>query len=109
MSQLFEDLVRSTSEAEMASLTKRALSRLQYRMELWSILALVSATFLAVIWAVIFVLHRYGMAGPKDIFALLLGFLALFLWLKVIVLSVFAVGQRAVVREGAKRERGAVA
>jgi uncharacterized BrkB/YihY/UPF0761 family membrane protein len=109
MSQSFEDLVRSTSQTEMAKLTETALSRLQYRVELWSIWLLVSAISFAAIWAAVFLLHRFAIAGPKDIWALLCGFLAIFLWLKVIVRSTFSIGRRAVVREAARSERGAVA
>ena len=80
---------------------------MQYRIELWTTWALISTLFLAAIWAGVSALHRFGLAGPMGLVAFLFGLIAIWLWVKALVVSVFVLGQRAVVREAARGEHAA--
>jgi hypothetical protein len=99
MSKAFRDLVKTKSGAEITDLTKLAISRKRHRFELWLTWALLTTVLLMLVYGGLYLLHHFGATGIPRFAFFILAIGATWAWFKLIVLSVFFLGERAVVRE----------
>jgi hypothetical protein len=107
VSQRFKDFIRGRSHADIVRISEAAITRLQYRIELVLMMAVVSIAFFVLFWFCVSLLNRFGLAGPMGLIGLILGLITVWLWLKVLVRLGFVVGQRAIVREAARHDHAA--
>jgi hypothetical protein len=102
MPNRFSELAKIYSKDELGELTKLAISRKRHRIELWLTWALETAALVSAVLFGVHLLNHFssGLAIRNLFFLLVLGLI--WMWLKIVVLSVFWVGHRAVVREAAR-------
>jgi len=105
MLKAFHDLSKTMSGAQLNDLTKLAISRKRHRLELWLTWASLTAILVALVYAGLYLLNRFGVTGAPRLAFSILALGALWCWFKLIVLSVFFIGERAVVRESKRASR----